>query len=64
MLLVLATTGWFNPDMDSDTFNTGLGDMIGSLLAGLFSLAQPLFSAVGFVVILFLIIRAIFRKRR
>ncbi|NQD39950.1 hypothetical protein [Glutamicibacter halophytocola] len=63
---ILASTGdWFDPEMDSETFNLGLGDMIGNFFAALYSLVSPIFETIGLLCVLVIIIRLIFgRKRR
>jgi hypothetical protein len=52
------------PALSSDEFNQGVADMIGNLFGSIFMLLSPLFSAFGFLVILYLVLRAAFNRSK
>lgn len=50
--------------LSSQQFNDGLAAGIGAFFASIYALLTPLFAAVGFVTVLALTLRMMFRRRR
>ena len=50
--------------LSSQQFNDGLALGIGQFFASVYRLLMPMFSAIGFITVLVLALRMIFRRRR
>lgn len=50
--------------MTSDEVNNSVVDAIASIMGMIYQLVAPLFSTVGFFVILYLLVRMIFSKKK